>query len=56
MKFKENSGAMDSKNYLRLKDKESARGLFVGDLYEFHSHWGTNRSYLCSDDEKCRSL
>lgn len=53
MKFKENSGAMDSKNYLKLKDKESATGIFVGDFYEYRQHWVTNRSELCSEDNLC---
>ena len=53
MKFKEATGAMDSKNYLRLKDKESAKGLFVGEPYEFRQHWIGNRSSLCSEDAAC---
>lgn len=53
MKFKENSGAMDSKNYLRLKDKESATGVFAGDFYEYRQHWVTNKSALCSEDNLC---
>lgn len=53
MKFPVEAGSMDSKNYLRLKDKESAKGLFVGDPYHFRMHWVQNKSVLCSEDNQC---
>lgn len=53
MKFKEASGAGDSKNYLRLKDKESSKGLLVGEPYDFKSHWVGNKTVLCSEDNLC---
>lgn len=53
MKFKTDTGAMDSKNYLRLKDKESAKGLLTGEPYEFRKHWVVNKSVLCSEDTQC---
>ena len=54
MRFKsEGGGAMDSKNFLRLKDKESAKGLFVGDPYEFKVHWNGKASDLCTQDNRC---
>lgn len=28
-----------SKNYIKLKDKESIEGVFMGDLFEFHAIW-----------------
>lgn len=53
MKFTAEAGSMDSKNYLRLKDKESAKGLFVGEPYHFRVHWVTNKTVLCSEDNQC---
>lgn len=53
MKFNAESGAMDSKNYLRLKDKESAVGLFVGEPYDFRGHWTGKQLDLCSEDNLC---
>lgn len=35
-KLEETSGAQD---YVRLKDKESVVGIFIGDLYEYYSVW-----------------
>lgn len=52
MKFKI-EGSTDSKNYLRLKDKDSVKGLFVGDPYEFRTHWAGQSSHLCSEDNNC---
>lgn len=54
MKFSAEGGSTDSKNYLRLKDKDSARGVFVGDPYEFRMHWVGGRSVLCSEDANCK--
>lgn len=53
MKFKSEAGAADSKNYLRLKNGESAIVIFVGDPYEFRTHWANNRSVLCTEDKSC---
>ena len=53
MKFTAEAGSMDSKNYLRLKDKESVRGLFIGDPYVFRMHWVQNKGVLCSEDNMC---
>lgn len=53
MKFPAEAGASDSKNYLRLKDKESATGIFIGDPYEFRTHWAGTKSDLCSEDSTC---
>lgn len=55
MKFKEivAGGSTDSKNYLRLKDKESAKGLFVGDPYEFKAHWNGKSDDICTEDNIC---
>lgn len=53
MRFKEASGAMDSKNYVRIKDKESVKGIFSGEPYEFRKHWVSNKSVICSEDNHC---
>lgn len=52
MKFKAAS-AMDSKNYLRLKDKDTVKGIFQGEPYEFKTHWNGKQSELCSEDSVC---
>lgn len=33
-----------SKNFLKLKDKESVQGIFMGELHEFFVLWGNNKS------------
>lgn len=48
MKFPDTEGSMDGKNYLKLKDKESARGVFRGDPYLFRIHWTGQKSAVCS--------
>lgn len=55
MKFKTQSGegAADSKNYLRLKDKDSVTGLLVGDPYEFQAHWNGKATDKCPEDNSC---
>lgn len=39
--FPESGG---SKNYLKLKDKESTKGIFMGELHEFFVVWESNKS------------
>jgi hypothetical protein len=39
-----------SKNYLKLKDKESISGIFRGDLMEFYVFWENGRSKVVSQD------
>lgn len=53
MEFKAENGSMDSKNYLRLKDKESVKGVFAGEPYSFRRHWVVNKSVPCTEDLKC---
>lgn len=53
MKFRSEAGATDTKNYLRLKDGESATCIFMGDPYEFRTHWANNKSVLCTEDARC---
>lgn len=33
-----------SKNFLKLKDKESVSGIFMGDLHEFYVEWEAGKS------------
>lgn len=35
-----------SKNFLKLKDKESVTGIFMGDLYEFFVIWENGKSQV----------
>lgn len=37
MKFKKIEEGSSAQDFIKLKDKESVVGVFVGDLYEFHS-------------------
>jgi hypothetical protein len=39
-----------SKNFLKLKDKESISGIFRGDLFEFYVLWENGRSKVVSED------
>lgn len=43
----QNGGGEDSKSFLKLKDKESVRGVFRGDPYDFKKHWTGTRSEVC---------
>jgi hypothetical protein len=54
MKFK-SVNFNGNKNYLKLSDGESVKGVFRGDPYDFRQHWGQGRSVLCQDDscERC---
>ena len=54
MKFKDNIGAEDSANYLKIKDKESVVGVFAGEVYEFAQHWPQGgQKTICSGDSQC---
>lgn len=45
----QNAGGEDSKSFLKLKDKESVRGVFRGDPVDFKQHWITGtRPILCT--------
>lgn len=48
MKFSTGAGSEDSKNFIRLKDGESVRGVFRGDIHEFHTHWSGTRTQVCT--------
>lgn len=55
MKFPDADGPMDGKNYLKLKDKESVRGVFRGNPYLFRTHWVDKKSSVCTGAETCVS-
>jgi len=44
---------VDSRPRLKLKDKESVRGVFRGDIHTYHQHWVGDRSQLCPGRESC---
>lgn len=49
MKFQAADGSgEDGKSFLKLKDKESVKGVFRGDPYEFKKHWKDNRPLMCT--------
>lgn len=52
MKFRESVGG-DSKDFLKLKDGESATGVLVGDPFELKNHWTGSKSERCTQDENC---
>lgn len=53
MRFNAGGASTDSKNYLRLKDKETVKGVFQGEPYEFRTHWNGRQSDLCTENTKC---
>jgi hypothetical protein len=52
MKFIEQSQT-SGKPFLKLKDKESVRGVFRGDPYDFRQHWINQKSVLCTGATTC---
>lgn len=48
MKFRRDipDGGGGSKNYVKLKDKESVSGIFIGDIHEFHVVWEGNKTRI----------
>lgn len=41
-----------SKNFLKLKDKESVSGIFMGELHEFFVMWENGKSRVVSDGDE----
>lgn len=39
-----------SKNFLKLENGDSIRGVFRGDIYEFRQHWENGKSVFCLGD------
>jgi len=53
MKFKNQDELPEtggSKNFLKLKDKESVQGIFRGDLYEFYILWENGKSTVVDEN------
>lgn len=46
MKFMDKTES-SGKDFVKLKDKESIRGLFKGDIFEFRQHWKDNKGVVC---------
>lgn len=42
-----NDSGIDSKHFVKLKDKDSIVGVFRGDPYDFKQHWVGDRSQVC---------
>lgn len=47
------SGSEDSKSFVKLKDKESVRGVFRGDVHKFRQHWVGMKSEVCTGTADC---
>lgn len=43
----------DNRSYVKLKDKESLRGVFRGAPHDFKIHWLNNRSHPCTGRPDC---
>lgn len=52
MNFKSNPAVGASGDFLKLKDGESAIGVFRGDLFEYHCKWNGSKSVKCDESEK----
>ncbi len=51
MKFKEATASESAKDFVRLKDGESVKGVLRGEPYEFRTHWIGQRTELCTGPE-----
>jgi hypothetical protein len=49
MKFKDIPESNGSKNYIKLKDKESVEGIFMGELHDFRILWENGRSSVVAE-------
>lgn len=45
----------NSQNFLRLKDKESVKGVFRGEPKTFYTHWNGKHSIECVGKDKCEN-
>lgn len=43
----------DTRNFLKLKDGETLKGVFRGEFNHFRIHWSDSRSVLCTGKEAC---
>ncbi len=51
MKFKEATASESSKDFLRLKDGESVKGVLRGEPYEFRVHWISGHPEACTGEQ-----
>lgn len=51
MKFKVSTE--DKRDYFKLKNGQTVKGIFRGELYEFKQHWKDKKSVLCPETEAC---
>lgn len=54
MQFVKSDG-IGGNNFIKLKDGESVKGVFRGDLHHFHQHWEGNKALRCLGKETCPS-
>ncbi len=45
-----------SKNFIKLKDKESIKGIFMGELYEFAQIWDNGKSVVVDEGTRGSSF
>lgn len=51
MKFKEAAASEASKDFLRLKDGESVKGVLRGEPFEFKQHWVGMHTEVCKGEQ-----
>lgn len=56
MQFKQIQESTGVSQFIKLEDKESIRGIFRGDPYDFKQHFikAENKSYLCTAPQACQ--
>lgn len=50
MKFKDKESGQVNMSYMKLKSGEQARGIFMGEPYEFKIHWHSGKSNECQGE------
>lgn len=56
MKFRDLPDSGGSKNFVKLKDKESISGIFMGDVHEFFTVWENGKTKHVPEDTPGASL
>lgn len=51
MRFPTVKAPEGSKNFLKIKDGESVRGVFVGEFYHFYQKWMNGKSIICEEGD-----
>jgi hypothetical protein len=47
-------GALDGKDFIKLKDGESLVMVLQGTPFDFKQHWENQKPILCTQDDKCK--